>query len=913
MENLMRWVLRHPLSVLLLVLIASLLAVWQLPKLQVHISPQGLAIADSPTQQLHQQTIETFGSDSIAILYVRDETLFTPAHLDLLRETVKRITQLPCVSHTQSLFSVPHLREENEFVYADPFLLNTPTTAAQAETIRQAALASPFVKNNLLSQDGKALAINIFLRPETKDLRFDARVNRELESAIAPLKATFDEVFHVGAPQVRDSISAQIWDDIRIIGPLAAGLLFVTMLLVLRRTSGVLIPLLTASVSVCWTLGLMAAFGQPINVMTAIVPILLVVIGSTEDIHLITEYYGGIARGRRRRRAVQQMIRRMGLTISLTFLTSFLGFLAIGFNPIQLVREFVVVAAAGLAISFFVTVLIVPLFLQYLGEKSVGIAKEESTRQTLGRIAFISRVLNHRRWVLSLTFVVVATATWFASSIQVNNSIMDYVQQGSVIHAQVETLHEEFSGLETFAIVLDGHVEGTFQRIRYLEEIESLQTYLRDNPAFDFNLSIADYVAVVNSVMDEDRQIILPEEDDVVESLLLFLRSDQIAPYINEDFSKARIVVRHNISASAQLNDELESLRHFIRTQMDPALDVEITGHAILSNEASDYLASSQALSLIFMLLMIFSVIAVLFVNLRAGLLAVVPNIFLVACLFGAMGYFGIPLDTGTTMIAAIALGVSVDHTMHFLVRYYKLTRQRVEPMRAVQQAAATEYRPIMAATLSLTAGFLALGLSGFTPVVYFGVLSAFVMLLAFYANFLLTPALLSYVRLTTLWDVLSVPMKRSLKTHCSLFQDMNELQIRHVLSLGEIRDYSSGANIFAEGAKSRELYVLLSGEVEVCHDGGEALRRVSDRNKIERIFGTTSLAQGRGHPCSATVIRDAKVLALDWERLAQIQKFRPRTGSLLFRNLSVIMARIAMKLDQQVEQDYQSKSSGTV
>jgi len=894
-KNLMRWVIRQPVAVLFFLVTMTLAAVWQLPGLKVHISPQGLSIADSPERLIHQQSLELFGSDNIVILYVRDPELFAPARIDALRDAVKRIEQLKCVSRTRSLFSIPYLREENEFIQNEPYLATTPHTPEAAAALHEAALKNPFVRNNLLSDDGEAMAINIYIRPMGDDPRFDERVTTHLDEITAALRPHFQEVFHVGAPEIREAIGDRILRDLGTIGPLAALLLFATLAIILRRPSGMVFPLVTAALSVVWTLGLMAATGYPINVMTAIVPILLIVIGSTEDIHLITEYYSGIAKGYRRQRAVQHMIRRMGLAVTLTFLTSFLGFLALGFNPIQLVREFVLVAAAGLAISFLVTVMTVPLALRYLGERSLTPRKLTQRHKQQRSFHLVSVALAHRRMVLGISAALVLVSAYFASTIQVNNNIMDYLDRDSEVNQQILRLQQDLSGLETFNIVVDGHVQDVFSQVHYLGELLKLQEFLAKHTRFDVSLSFADYVRVLNSVVDDERRMELPEEDEVVDTLAMFISPDKTRPYVTDDYSKANILVRHSLSSSAPLNAELSKLEQFISTEIDPALKVTITGHSILSNQASDFLAGSQVESLLFMMLVIFSVVALLFLNARAGLLAVVPNIFLVACLFGVIGLVGIPLDTGSTMIAAIALGISVDHTMHLLVRYYSLTRARVEPGEAIQQAGVIEFRPIFAATVSLTAGFLALGLSGFQPVVNFGLLSAMVMVLALYANFFLTPVLLSYVRLTSLWDVLSMPAREGLRTHCSLFKGMNELQVRHVLSFGTIRDYSVGESIFNRDDKGDELYVLLSGEVRICKKGEHRFRIITDEKKGDRIFGMSALVRSLNHFCPAEVMRDAKILVLNWERLAQIQRFRPRTGSTLFQNLSVIMATRAL------------------
>jgi predicted RND superfamily exporter protein len=636
----------------------------------------------------------------------------------------------------------------------------------------------------------------------------------------------------------------------------------------------------------------MAALGIPINVMTTIVPVLLIIIGSTEDIHLISEYYHGVESGYERKRAVLRMVRLMTLAVMLTFLTSGLGFLATGLNPIQMVREFAIVSASGLAINFLVTVLLVPLLLRYLGEaKTTRGFSTGLPRIGLGE-KMATFALNNRAPLAIITGIVMLTAMLLSSGINVNNSYLQYFDEQSDIRREANLLHEKLSGLETFNIIVDGHIDGTFERVNYLNELVKIQNYLRDRPSFDFTLSVADYIATVNSTVNDSGDLELPEEDEVVESLLLFVKKEQLAHYVTEDFSRANIVVRHNLSASADLNRELSYLRNHIDSVVDKDLKTTITGSSILSSHASDFLAESQAKSLAFMLVVIFIVIAIMFVDVKAGLLAVIPNIFVAACLFGIMGALGIPLDTGTSTIAAIALGISVDHTMHFLVRYQKIAKTTKSKQQAITQAASIELRPVAAATVSLAAGFATLTLSGFTPVQYFGALSATVMLLAFYANFTITPLLLSYVRLITLWDMLSVPVRRGLKTQCTLFKGMNEFQIRHVLALGKIENYPVNSVIYAASRREKQLFVLLKGQVLV-NPREESQQALRDDGTTDSIFGTGSMIDGWPHQCHVEVTEESQILALDWDRLSRIQRFRPRTGSILFKNLSVILARL--------------------
>ena len=234
-----------------------------------------------------------------------------------------------------------------------------------------------------------------------------------------------------------------------------------TLVVTLRRPNGAIIPLLTAGLSVLWTLGLMAALAIPLNMMTAIVPVLLIIIGSTEDIHLISEYYEGTLAGKRRRTAVRYMARRMGLAVFLTFLTSYLGFLAIAVNPIDVLREFGLVASTGLAFNFLITACLVPVYLRYLGDRRPpgGYRRPGSLRNRI--VALVSHLVITRKPLIAVTTLVVAlVAAYGALSLRLDNSLLNYFDPDSPVRQRTQTLHENLSGIKTFSIVVDGRPGG---------------------------------------------------------------------------------------------------------------------------------------------------------------------------------------------------------------------------------------------------------------------------------------------------------------------------------------------------------------------------------------------------------------------------------------------------------------------
>ena len=893
MERLMTWAMRSPRSVLIGVLLVSMLAASQLPGLQIAISPQSLIIEGSPDQAFYEDTLALFGSDRITIVYIEDPQLFEREKLAAVREVVEKIDRLPFVAKTRSLFSVPEIRVEGDLVTTDPFLHRLPADAESAQRIRASALKNPFVRNNLLSLDGSALAINVYLKEAdyAADPAFDAYVVRTLENAIAPLHGTVSEVFQISLPYVRSAITEAVSDEQHRIIAAAFSVLLGVLWLVFRKPTAALIPFVTAALSVVWLLGAMAALGIPLTVLTAVVPVLLVIIGSTEDVHLLAEYYQGVTRGYSRRRALRTTISRLGLAIGLTFATSYIGFLAVGANPINLVREFGLVASTGLAINFLLTALLVPVLLGTFGEHTGRDGRSWSGTLYAKVSKLITRiVLAQRKAFLTLCAAIMAGCLYGATSLQINNSILNYLAPESPIQQRIDHLKTKLAGLYTLQIVVDGHIDGAFERVQLLAELQKIQAFVARHPALDHSMSFADYISMLNSAVNDSGDPELPEEDDAVETLMLFIGADDVAEYLSSDGSKASIVVRHSIAASATLAAALQDIEAFIGGSTNPDLTITLTGESVLTDNAVAYLMVGQMRSLAFVVIAVFAIVAVLFFTVKAGLIAVVINLFPIAVLLGVMGFAGIPLDSATSMIAAIAVGVGIDHTMHFMVRYNRHLNGGTDRLTAVARTIRDEASPIGTATIALAAGFGTLGLSDFPPIYFFGLLSAMTMLSAFLATFLLAPILLSYVPLITVWDMLGTSVRRELSDQCPLFRGMRRLQIRRVILLGRVARFGDGEAIMRRGEHGNAIYILLHGNVAIERFKADGTVDTFAVASTGDVFGLAALMCGRPRVVTATALGEAKVLALDWDRLQRIARHFPRTAFFLFRNLSVVM-----------------------
>ncbi len=890
-------------TVLILLIITGSLATY-IPDLKIQVSAQGLVDKDDPSYQFHQRIVENYGAaDSIAIL-IQDDDLFQPERLADIKQLYDALVALPFISGGDSLFTIDDVKNIDGDIRFTPYLAEIPETVEQAEAIKQSALLNPFVVRNLLSEDGRTMALNLHLDNEQSEALGDEAMTLAVDAQLDKHSNIASKVFAIGLPYILGGLSEQIAVDQQTILPLSLLALLVVLLITMRRVSAMLMPFLTAGMSIIWTLALLVMLDVPINIMTSIVPALLVIIGSTEDIHLLSAWYRAREQGSSGYDAVDVMGRTTGLAVVLTFVTTYLGFLSIALNDVSLLKEFGLVASMGLFINFLITSLFLPasmsLFVWPVAERNHGSDDAKSRDRYAHWTTALFKMVNKRRTMFILTSSLVFILGLYGSSmIKVDNDNMSFFSEEAAIHQKARFMHDELAGMQSLDIILFSPIEETFLKLRYLEEVKNLQSYLDDTGYFDKTSSFVDYVKLINNVMDEDLEpgeLYLPEDDGQVREYMLFIDPEKTRPYINDMFNETRIVIRHNISSSDEISSIIEEIQAYADENLLAGLQVTITGDGMLSRKASDAMVEGQVTSLLFMLAVIVLIIAVLFLDIKAGFVAAIPNIFPVIILFGVMGYADIALNTGTAMIAAIAIGICVDDTMHFLVSYNQQMKYHEDPVDGILAAIEHEARPIISTSIALTAGFGVLAMSDFPPVVHFGALSALVIVLAVISNFILLPILLGYVRLVTIWDVIGVNLRSKLLDKCELFRKMNSFEVRKLIAMSQRITFEKGDTIISKGDVGNEVYVVLAGSVNVR----VPYRRASDEGEyrhaaslgVGTVFGEVAFLGSVERTADVIAEEKTELLSLHADGIRRLSRFMPRTASKMYFNLSRILAQ---------------------
>ncbi len=912
MQNALTFGMRHRVITLLLVMLVTVVCGSGLGKLRVDTSFDSLISSHDPTKVAYEAIKREFGSDNTTIIYVRSADLWTEDRLLALEEMHYALEDLPFVEKVESLFNVRSIQDQNGMIASSTVLDGVPFDQEGIDAARARALYSPLVVGNFISPDAAVTAINVSIIKDKSDPDFDRRAFEAIDAAIAPYADRFDEVFQVGPPRVNEDTKTSLFADVALLVPLSLGLLVATIVVFLRSGLATVFPVVTSGLSIVWAFGAMGHLGIPVNILSAMVPSLVIVIGSTEDTHMLAGYLSGLHDGatrgtkaERRALAIRFMTRHLGLPIILTTITTVLGFAANGLADIALVRDFGYSSAMAIAANGVITLLMIPLMLSVLGPlrsrlhaqgtetgAGAGEAGEGAFRGPVGLILGLCQSATRRpRAVLVVTLATLAVFTYFAFQAKVSNDPVAAFKDDQPLVKDVNTLAADLSGMEIFYINLASSRPDAFREPENLRRLAAIKDYIRRDGRFDTALSVADHLSMVNREFHggDPAMMTVPETRDLVDQYLLFFQRADLRSYVSADYQRVNMIVRHNIHDSHDLKMAVQDLEAEARAIAGPDLTVNLVGQNLMINRAAEELIAAQIQSVGLLLAVIFIMMSLVYTSFIGGLLALAPNIVPIVIVFGLMGLFGIPLNPGTATVAVIAIGIAIDDTIHLLSTYAQESRKTPDRAEAVRRTIRLEAVPAISTSIALMAGFVVLLWSNFSILSQFGLLAAVAMVTALVSDLIITPVLMSYVRIVGLYEILSLKLGRDVLARGPLFRDMSPYQIRKAILLSEIKPFRAGERLVAQGTVGRDMYLILSGEVDVSLPGGGAPTHLATLGE-GGVIGEVGFVREQERTADVDALTDGEMLVFNGEKVRHNMRFYPHIASKLNLNIARIL-----------------------
>jgi predicted exporter len=315
----------------------------------------------------------------------------------------------------------------------------------------------------------------------------------------------------------------------------------------------------------------------------------------------------------------------------------------------------------------------------------------------------------------------------------------------------------------------------------------------------------------------------------------------------------------------------------------------------VVFNEALDEIIRGQATSLVTGLGVIFVILAVMFLSARIGFVALIPNALPIAVYFGLLGWTGVTLSPGTSLIAPIVLGIAVDDTIHYFARFIDDAKRMGSERRATASALGAVGRPVTVTGLALCAGFLVLNLSEFETQHELGNLAAATLAFGWLCDMTLTPALCAGLRIVTLWEVLALDLGSEPERTIGLFRGLSASQARIVALMGSLLPVRAGERLWGVGDEADALYVVIDGKLRASVGGAGGSRELAVHARGD-VLGEVGLIQ-HARSADVDVLEDGRLLRLSKEHFAQLSRRYPRIATVVLRNLSEILAGRLVRL----------------
>jgi predicted RND superfamily exporter protein len=721
---------------------------------------------NDPKLDYYYDFIDKFGDDEFLIIAIDGNDLFTGKKVKLINDIA---TSLEAVKGVRSVMSLASVYKDK---LSSPYfkeILKRNKTKSVIEVFKEKILDDPMYINNVISSDGETTAIIAIVAKGSPESRGSlVKETREILRAVEiedsngpsqpPLQEVIDKVngpqkdfFLAGPSIVNTELDRMSQKDMRTFTPVMFAVALIILLALFNNISGILIPAITISINIIWTVGLFVMFGNKMNMVSGMLIPLIFIISLATTVHILNRFYQEVKITGDRRESMLKTVKHISVPCFLMCVTTSIGFLSLIASDVTPVKTTGIFMAAGIMMSFIVCITLVPgmlsLFPEWMSRPVMNIQKDRESghKEFRGLYGFIGRfVKNYTIYVFALSLLFVGVAIYGITKIDAESSIFESFPESSEITISTEHIEKELMGLIPMDIVVDaGKIGGVFQP-DVLVNMENLQDHLKGIPEVTKSVSVADYVKYLNTLLNKDNpdsQVITKDKAiDYVK--LASLHGDTIVKSLyTEDYNEGRVSVRMKNVGSSRYQAIVNDIEGFIKANFPLNVVCTITGIVPLLMDMQGYLIESQIKTFTLAFILIFICIALLLKSARIGMMSMIPNLVPIAVTLGVMGYVGINLDVATIMIASVAIGISVDDTIHFLYRFKEEFKKDGDHYLAIQRTLSGVGRALIFTTIVATCGFLVFSLSNFKAIQYFGLLTGITMVSAIFAVLLILPA----------------------------------------------------------------------------------------------------------------------------------------------------------------------------
>lgn len=632
----------------------------------------------------------------------------------------------------------------------DPIGEGDTITPEGVTELRRIIDDQPLVLGRLISRDHSIAVVAMYVDPmNAREMRsWVDSVDAHLEATPPPAGV---EIHIGGLPHLRSQIVANMRADQIMLIPLTLLVCVLLLFLSFRWMPGVLLPIAAVGLTAVMVVGGMAVAHEPINALNNIIPVLLIIIGISDSIHLIGRYWEESQRGKSKLDANKAAVRSMAVACLLTSVTTAVGLASLVVSRTVMLRHFGVVAALGVLVAYIVTILFLPAVLTWT---SAPAGRAEQARHgawlEVALMRLTAKVLRRPWLIIFGTLAFLGVSAWGATQVEVDHALLDQFDEADPVYTTTRLLEDKLDGVRPLEVMLTATADGRFEDPDVLAAIDEVEAWAVAQPEVlramgpndllhEAYYLIADDPAVRTERFHSAKQV------RALSTLLGRRDPNPMSFFLADEGRRARVQIKVRDVGAVATMALIDELRNHFEAALgtDSGVEVNFAGDAYTGSRGQDAVVTDLLKSLATAVIIIFGLLTLLFRSVRLGLLSIPPNLIPLVGTMAYMALRGIPLNVATVIIFSISIGLAVDGTIHVLARFREETSRGMEPSQALVRAARGTGRAIVISSVTLMAGFAVLLMSSFVPVRHFGELIAVTIGGCLLATLIVQPALL--------------------------------------------------------------------------------------------------------------------------------------------------------------------------
>ncbi|MZR61664.1 RND family transporter [Alcanivorax sp. DP30] len=740
-----RWVVDHPVWVLLGCVVLTIGLAGGLSKFQNNNDPRIFFTEDNPDFKRFVSLEDSFTANEVVLFVVhpKDDDLFTVETLGAIESLTEDAWLLPHATRVDSLANFQHTEVEGDELYVAPLVEYADTLSDdELARIRDIALSEPSLEGRLVSTQGHVAGIAATVtmgegKAEAPEITAAAR-----EMALEYNKRYPDIDFMVTGTVIFSQASAEATEQsMSSTLPLAFVIMLLCLWLILRSVMFVVVTVFIINFSIASAMGIAMWLGIEFSPIVGMAPAMVLTLAVADSVHILSSYRHERLEGKDKAASIIESLRINLQPVWLTSLTTAIGFAILNFSESQPFRALGNVVLIGVLLAFFFSVVLLPALVMLLPHK-IEPGKQRDFSPLMGRLAaHITR--RYRAWLMGMSVVVVVLMGCIGLN-QINDVFNEYFDETFEVRRVNDFAMAELTGMHRIDYAIPAADSGGTMEPEFLRNLDNLVNWLEQQEHVVYATSYTNVIKRLNRDMHggDPAYYRIPDSRELISqyTLLYELSLPQglgLEDQLDIDKSQARLVVMLENIGSRPVLDFNQRVEDWMGENWPDYMQTKGTGMDVLFGHVTMRNIQSMLSGALIALISVSVLLILALRSFRYGMLSLIPNLLPAGMAFGLWGLINGEIGLAVSVVACMTLGIVVDDTVHFLSKYVRAKRELgLNTEKAVGYAFRTVGVALVATSVVLVANFAVIGTSHFYPNASMGLLSAITIAMALVVDF---------------------------------------------------------------------------------------------------------------------------------------------------------------------------------